>query len=456
MIDQNRRKFLAQASSGLTAACIGSAFSGLTGRIAHADTLEAKLYGELSEVLDESTGQPLIKLPEGFRYASYGWTNQPMSNGKPTPGAHDGMAVIAEDDTTITLCRNHEVGSPSPAFSEQENYDAFGGGGCTNLVFDRVAEKFISAQPSLTGTVKNCAGGATPWNTWLSCEETVVDPNTILEGGQANPLQKPHGYVFEVPRAGQAVPKPILSLGRFVHEAVAVDPESHIVYLTEDVGTAGFYRMLPDSKLDLSSGRFQMMCATQANDVRKRVDPRTTFDVTWVDIPDRLRAHSPGTHDGLGVYHQGRAQGGLTFARLEGVALHDGKVLITATSGGDASAGQVWQYDPAEEQLRLLFESPSSDVLDMPDNMCVSVRGDILLCEDGHYVPQRLQILTPEGKLSPFAENNVQLNGLFGHSGDFRSSEWAGATFSRDGKWLFVNIQSPGLTLAITGPWKDI
>ncbi|MCA9126465.1 MAG: DUF839 domain-containing protein [Planctomycetales bacterium] len=456
MTIHDRRSFLAKITSGVSAAAIGSAFNSLSGRIACADDLKSGLYGRLLPCLDQNTGEPLIKLPEGFRYWSYGWTNQPLSNGAKTPGAHDGMAVICEDKDSITLCRNHEIGNPGPAFWSGHSYDPFAAGGCTNLVFDRSAEKFISAMPSLSGTAKNCAGGATPWLSWLSCEETLVGPQSLLEGVSSNPLQREHGYVFEVPPDGQQDPRPILSLGRFVHEAVAVDPESHTVYLTEDADTAGFYRMVPDRKSDLSSGRFEMMLAKQVRDVRRGVSKGAVYDVSWVEIPDRLRAHSPGTQDGLGVYDQGRQQGGLTFARLEGVAIHDGKVFITATSGGDASAGQVWQYDPAAEQLCLLFESPSSDVLDMPDNMCVSCRGEILLCEDGDFVPQRLQILTPAGKLCPFAENNLRLNGLYGHSGDFRSSEWAGATFSQDGQWLFVNIQTPGVTLAITGPWKAV
>jgi secreted PhoX family phosphatase len=205
----------------------------------------------------------------------------------------------------------------------------------------------------------------------------------------------------------------------------------------------------------VAGGRFQMMKSPQTGDVRKDVARDKTFDVSWVDIPDRLRAHSLGTQDGKGVYSQGKQRGGLTFARLEGVAVHDGKVFITATSGGNAEAGQVWQYDPSEEQLKLIFESPGSEVLDMPDNMAVSPRGGILLCEDGDYRLQRLQVLTTEGHLFPLAVNNLQLDGLHGHRGDFRSSEWAGATFSADGEWLFVNIQTPGVTLAITGPWRD-
>ena len=99
------------------------------------------------------------------------------------------------------------------------------------------------------------------------------------------------------------------------------------------------------------------------------------------------------------------------------------------------------------------------DVLDMPDNLCVSPRGGIVLCEDGDYVPQRMQGLSPDGQLFILAANNIDFRKGGAPHGieavDYRSQEWAGATFSLDGKWLFANIQSPGVTFAITGPWGE-
>ena len=142
------------------------------------------------------------------------------------------------------------------------------------------------------------------------------------------------------------------------------------------------------------------------------------------------------------------------FSRLEGAWFGDGRLFVTATSGGDARMGQVWEVDPKAETLRLVFESPGADVLNMPDNVCVSPRGGLVICEDNDVRPC-IHGLTRDGQIFKFARNNSQLpeprNGL---SGDYSMSEFAGATFSPDGRWLFVNAQRPGITFAITGPWE--
>ena len=200
-----------------------------------------------------------------------------------------------------------------------------------------------------------------------------------------------------------------------------------------------------------------MMKVVGTADLSGRVKDGSTFDVKWVNIDHPTRAHSPGTKDTQGVYSQGKQQGGTTFARLEGCWAGDERIYFDSTSGGKAGKGQIWEYEPGEEKLRLLFESPGGNVLDKPDNLCVSPRGvGLVLCEDGGAVPQRIHGLTIYGNLFTLAENNVKLNGeKHGIKGDFRGREWAGATFSPDGKWLFANIQTPGITFAITGPWSD-
>ena len=195
---------------------------------------------------------------------------------------------------------------------------------------------------------------------------------------------------------------------------------------------------------------------------RPKFDTRTgmrageRFSVTWVAIDAPDKAHeNQGAQDGRGVFAQGLSRGGAIFARLEGAWWGAGRIFFTATSGGAAKMGQVWELNPEANALRLIYESPGADVLNMPDNLCVSPRGGLVLCEDGTANPC-MHGLTTDGRIFRFARNNVILNGeRSGISGDFRTSELAGATFSLDGQWLFFNIQTPGITVAMTGPWRD-
>ena len=188
-------------------------------------------------------------------------------------------------------------------------------------------------------------------------------------------------------------------------------------------------------------------------------------DLEWVKIDDPELAHTPETDNSLGVYMQGRKKGGTNFNRLEGIWYYGGSMFFDSTSGGEAKAGQIWELNITENTLRLVFESPSKEVLNMPDNMAVSSRGGIIICEDcgittvqspqgiKRYFP-RLHALSPEGEIHVFADNNAKIETPYkGIKGDFRGSEWTGAHFSPDGKWLFANIQTPGFTVAITGPW---
>jgi secreted PhoX family phosphatase len=154
------------------------------------------------------------------------------------------------------------------------------------------------------------------------------------------------------------------------------------------------------------------------------------------------------------VWSQGREQSAATFARLEGCWYGNGKVYIIATDGG-VGQGQVWEYDPSAETISLLFESPGKHVLNKPDHLTVSPRGGIVLCEDGGG-DEFLHGLTMNGEIFTFAQNNVTLRGeRNGIIGDFRSAEWAGPCYSPDGQWLFANIYDPGITFAITGPWRS-
>ena len=416
------------------------------------NSLRISGYGPLVEALDEATGLPLLKLPEGFRYVTYGWAGDTMADGRRTPGKHDGMAAFEVSPGRLRIVRNHEEATGEP-FSDTA-YDSAGAGGTTTLEFDETTGRFLSARASLSGTIRNCAGGPTPWGTWLTGEET-----TAFE-------RKPHGYIFEVPADRAADPTPIRDMGRFSHEAVAVDPTTGYLYETEDPGASvasffsgsrhksGFYRFIPAVPGQLASGGRLFMLKvkkTRKADLGKSYTMGTTFDVEWVpidkpDVPDGKAADDF-------VWSQGRALDAATFARLEGCWYGNGKVYIVATDGG-VGQGQVWEYDPSAETISLLFESPGKHVLNKPDHLTVSPRGGLVLCEDGGD-EEYLHGLTTGGQIFAFAQNNVKLRGERNSlTGDFTGSEWAGPCYSPDGKWLFANIFEPGITVAITGPWQ--
>ncbi len=423
----------------------------------------------------------IVDLPEGFNYTLVSSTGGQMSDGFFRPGRPDGMACFAHPDSAdkCILTRNHENwpntrdGSPfgpdeslAANLSDAQLYDHRPDGtpftgGVTTVIYDLKNGKLEKDFLSLAGTTGNCAGGATPWGSWLSCEESAV---TAPDDAGKN-----HGFVFEVPiSATEPVDAvPLKDMGRFTHEAAAVDLETDIVYLTEDNMNGLFYRFLPNERQDLSKGgRLQALAIRGWTGADTRNWPKDwgfpsaqlvtqgqTFEVDWIDLKD---VEAP---DG-DLAQRGHADGAAVFCRGEGMAygMHkggDASIYFNCTQGGVARAGQVWKYTPSANEggadeasqpgkLELLYESPSADVLDLCDNLAISPWGDLILCEDG-LGDQFLRGLTPEGKIYDFARNAHE-----------DRAEFCGACFSPDGSVLFVNIQSPGFTLAITGPWNSL
>lgn len=482
-IDNNRRSLI----KGFGTLPFVGALAALHTREAMAAGTTARIaspYGAIAPVNDLTTGLPLLQLPAGFTYKSYGWTGDTMANGKPTPGSHDGMGVIAARtvgrSTEFVLVRNHERGTGSDAsfFGAPGVYDtgtssgAYSAGGTTNLTFRD--GNWVKTEPSLGGTRTNCAGGVTPWGTWLSCEEVGSD--------SASTNGKKHGYVFEVTADPvQTTGLPIVGMGRFAHEAAAVDAANGTVYMTEDSsGKSGFYRYQPFVTTGApgslaQGGTLQMAKVVGQNNVSViGAQLGDTYALEWVNIasPDANRANATGLSgttisNASGPFAQGWTQGALRMNRGEGIWYFNGKLYVMDTSGGPVSQGTIWELDLARQVMKCIYSSPSTNVGTMGDNITVSPRGGILICEDGAAVTDefglglRLMSLHGDGQVSIFAKNNINVTAAQltaagkqpSLADDHRDNEFAGACFDPSGRYLFVNIQTPGVTFAITGPW---
>jgi len=453
-----RRQFLKLSA---TAAALGAL--GLTpmGRLlAQAGQPNGRVagFGALKPIKDLATGQPLLMLPEGFSYTTFGWTGSTMSDGIATPRQHDGMGVVHAEGSRLTLVRNHECDTATQSFGPASmTYDSAVDGGATTLVFDSEKGALLESRASLSGTLRNCSGGITPWNSWLSCEEEVLNAGRAVFDERVVDLKRAHGFVFDVPFDRASNAEPLVAMGQRVHEAAVVYPPSGDVYLTEDADpVAGFYRFVPAVRGELNRGGvLWMLKAEGRDDLRSGHRAGDRFKVKWVPVNHPERGFSAsGKTDGN--VREGLANGGSAFIRLEGCYVSRAVVYFTSTSGGDAKSGQVWAYYPESEELMLVYESPRQETLYYPDNVVMSPRGGLVLCQDSYRKEaQSLFGLTPDGGLFEFARNDTKLENINGFTGDFSNAEWAGACFSPDGKWLFVNIYTPGYTAAITGPWKQ-
>lgn len=423
-------------------------------------------YGALSRMPDQD-GLEVLALPEGFEYVTFSKIGDTMADGTPVPRAHDGMGAFRARRGDTLLIRNHEVRTaPGTVLGSVQaptdlRYDPLGGGGTTSLLFDTRRGRLERDWVSFGGSIVNCAGGVAYHDVgWITCEEAVSGPN---QG-----FAEKHGYAFLVPTSatGPVAAVPLTAMGRFAHEAVAVDPRTGCVYETEDSGNdSGFYRFTPHDKRDLTKGGALEMLAVADHDGYDTITGQQVGErlpVRWVriDTPDPDLEVDPAAEVAL----EGAAKGAAKFNRLEGIWYDAGTkgFFFNSTSGGDAGYGQVWHYSPREDKLTLFFESPGGSVLDSPDNLLVTPRGGILICED--------DASGPDADTHPLAPGITDVNRLIGldRRGEafefavniLNGAEFAGACFSPDCSTLFVNIfgsgdlAGSGMTCAITGPWR--
>lgn len=461
-MNNGRRDFLKSSS------LISLGFLGLNNFAVNAATTVLKEdtygFGPLSHKLGD-----ILSLPKGFTANLISESGANMQDGLVSPGNHDGMGAFAGKNGKVILIRNHELspysknGPFGSGFSlvnkinKNKIYDFAGGkrtcvGGTTTMVYDEAKGKVDLEYLSLVGTVRNCAGGVTPWNSWVTCEES-----DLKKGDEQGTLEKDHGYNFEVKASDMIMltdPIPLKAMGRFVHEAVAVHRSTGIVFQTEDMGDACFYRYIPKEYGNLhKGGKLQALVIKEwkSADTRNWKDStkifpqKKSFEVEWLDL-DNVEA--PDNDLRLRAYAKGAAR----FARGEGIWFGKNELYFVCTNGGSKTYGQIFKYTPSKYEgkpeeknnpgkLELFMEPNNTDIFQYCDNLTVAPWGDVVICEDKN--DARIIGITPQGKSYVIAQNI-----------GYRKSEFAGPVFSPSGKTLFINIQSPGVTLAITGPWN--
>ncbi|MFH8366678.1 alkaline phosphatase PhoX [Streptomyces sp. NPDC018031] len=450
-----RRQLLARTGAlGASIAFAGSVSELFAGTAAAAPHTGHAGYGPL---VPDPDG--LLDLPRGFRYRVLSREGDALRSGEGTvPSSFDGMSAFPGRGDRTHLVRNHE-NRQSAAHRvptvEGLTYDPGAPGGCTALTLDG-RNRVLGERVAIAGTSTNCAGGPTPWHTWLTCEETE------FKAGEQG-YTKDHGFIFEVDpydphRTGA---HPLTAMGRFQHEAIAVDPRNGVVYETEDAFDKPFglfYRFLPDKPLGgrgslRAGGRLEAMRAPGVPDLSVVQEPGTHIDgIEWVPVPDPLATTTP-------IRFQDFGRDGITHAqKLEGCYWGGSSVYFVSSfarrrDGSTADHfGQVWKYDPARRRLTLVVVfGPSTDVQlpgESPDNICLAPSGGLMVSEDGDGA-QHVFGVTRRGEVYPMARGRQNI-------GTPEAPEWgefAGVTFSPDRDTMYVNCYTPGTTFAITGPW---
>lgn len=446
-----RRQVL--AGSGAAAAI---AFTGAFSEL-FAGTAAARGHDGYGPLVPDPDG--LLDLPKGFRYRVLSREGDPLRSGEGrVPSNHDGMTALQGRHGRVHLVRNHEnrhtaaIGVPTVAGL---TYDPAAKGGCTTLELDG-RNKVLGERVAIAGTAVNCAGGPTPWRTWLTCEETEDRAGT-------NGYTKDHGFIFEVdgadPRRTGAVP--LTAMGRFQHEAIAVDPRSGIVYETEDAFDRPFglfYRFLPEKPLGgtgslRAGGALEAMRVPGVPDLSAVQETGRSFDrIEWVPVPDPLARETP-------IRFQDFGRKGITHAqKLEGCYWGESSVYFVSSfaRSDEGSAadhyGQVWRYEPKKRRLTLVvLFGPDTDIQlpgESPDNICLAADGGLMVCEDGGGAQHVLGV-TRRGEVYPMARGRQSI----GTPEEPEWGEFAGVTFSPDGSTMYVNCYTPGTTFAVTGPW---
>lgn len=465
----SRRSALGLAAAGIGAALAPAASARPASAAAHGAAAKAGVgYGEL---VSDPAG--LLDLPRGFSYnvlAVSGNSGNPIpattltDGGELSPSRYDGSASFPAGKG-YAIITNHEngdgvnypVAAPVPHRAGLTYDSGAALGGTTTIMVSKQGER-LGEVVSLAGTYSNCAGGKTPWGTWLTCEETEAKAGSYTTAaGQSYTLNKDHGYVFEVHPTDMAKnrnPKPIKAFGRFAHEGIVVDPKTYDVYMTEDAGRpdglfykwasegtvrAGSFRSLADDAGTLYAMSINDR-GTHVTDLAVYSELGTTLDIGWVKVQDRdartTSVRKQFTEDQVTRSHKlegawwDAERGGFYFDASFDKAHHD---------------GQVWFFDVTAGTISLEVYFPLTADQDVdpdgPDNLTVNPHGGLILCEDGDG-KNGLVDVDLEGNWAFLARNR-------------QDSEMAGANFSEDGKILFANSQDPGVVFAITGPWKS-